>query len=188
MGFLDDVQASLNRGMASAGRAVDTQKIKLQMSDATKRRQQLAAQLGASLYERTKNDPEFRAGREGLYDGIAAVDAEIVSYQAQLSDIEQVAQQQAEAARTVECPFCHARVGVTDLFCSGCGKSMEEIKRTYEESAPVPPEAQPVAADGSVCPECGNPVSHGDAFCMACGHRLADDDAGEPVDQADQDA
>ncbi len=187
MGFLDDVQASLNRGMASAGRAVDVQKIKLQMSDATKRRQQLAAQLGASLYERTKNDPEFRVGREGLYDGIAAVDAEIVSYRAQLSDIDQQAQQQAQAARTVECPFCHVRVGVTDLFCSGCGKSMDEIKKAYEESAPVPPQAESAVADGPVCPECGNPVTHGDAFCMACGHRLAGDASSEPVDQEDQD-
>ena len=45
MGFFDDIQASMNRGMASAGRAVDTQKIKVQMSDAMKRRQALAAQL-----------------------------------------------------------------------------------------------------------------------------------------------
>ena len=34
MGFFDDIQASMNRGMASAGRAVDTQKIKMQMNDA----------------------------------------------------------------------------------------------------------------------------------------------------------
>ena len=53
MGFFDDIQASMNRGMASAGRAVDTQKIKMQMNDAAKRRQALAAQLGASLYDVT---------------------------------------------------------------------------------------------------------------------------------------
>ena len=180
MGFLDDVQASLNRGMASAGRAVDTQKIKLQMSDATKRRQQLAAQLGASLYEKTKDDPEFRAGREGLYDGIAAVDVELATLRTQLGDIEQQAQQQAQAAVTIECPFCHARVGVSDLFCSGCGKSMEEIKKTYEASAPVSPKDAP--ADGSVCPSCGEHVSADDAFCMACGRRLAGEEPSEPAD------
>ncbi len=182
MGFLDDVQASLNRGMVSATRVVDTQKIKLQMSDATKRRQQLAAQLGANLYELTKNDPAFRAGREGLYEGIAAVDAEIASFRSQLSDIEQQAQEQAQAAMTIECPFCHARVGVADMFCSGCGKSMDEIKEAYEASAPVPPAASSVDADSPVCPTCGAHVSEGDAFCMTCGRKLTGDAPDEPAD------
>lgn len=74
MGFLDDVQASLNRGVAGANRGVESMKLKSQLNDANKRRSQLAAQLGASLYEATKDDESFRAGREQLYDGIAQID------------------------------------------------------------------------------------------------------------------
>ena len=60
MGFLDDVQASLNRGVAGANRGVESMKLKNQLNDAMKRRQALAAQLGASLYDITKDDPSFR--------------------------------------------------------------------------------------------------------------------------------
>lgn len=62
--------------LPGANRTGNTIKLKAQMSEAMKRRQTLAAQLGASLYEATKDDPELRAGREAIYDGIAAIDAE----------------------------------------------------------------------------------------------------------------
>lgn len=168
MGFFDDIQASMNRGMASAGRAVDTQKIKMQMNDAAKRRQALAAQLGASLYDVTKDTPEFRLGREPLYDGIAAVDAERASLQAQ---------QAAQAATTFACPFCGARMGVSDLFCSGCGKPIAEIKDAF--AAQQQAEAPVASTVGPVCPACGAPVVEGDAFCMSCGKKLGEDASAE---------
>ena len=177
MGFFDDIQASMNRGMASAGRAVDTQKIKMQMNDAAKRRQALAAQLGASLYDVTKDTPEFRLGREPLYDGIAAVDAERASLQAQLDELERQAQQAAQAATTFACPFCGARMGVSDLFCSGCGKSIAEIKDAF--AAQQQAEAPVASTVGPVCPACGAPVVEGDAFCMSCGKKLGEDASAE---------
>ncbi len=61
MGFLDDVQSTFNRGVAGASRTASVVKLKGQLNDALKRRQGLAAQLGASLYEQTKEDPAFRA-------------------------------------------------------------------------------------------------------------------------------
>ncbi len=177
MGFFDDIQASMNRGMASAGRAVDTQKIKMQMNDAAKRRQALAAQLGASLYDVTKDAPEFRSGREPLYDGIAAVDAERASLQAQLDELERQAQQAAQAAATFACPFCGARMGVSDLFCSGCGKPITEIKDVF--AARQQAEAPVASTVGSACPVCGAPVVEGDAFCMSCGKKLGEDVSAE---------
>lgn len=177
MGFFDDLQASMNRGMASAGRAVDTQKIKVQMNDAAKRRQALAAQLGASLYDATKDNPEFRSGREPLYDGIAAVDAERASLQAQLDELERQAEQAAQAATTFACPFCGAHMGVNDLFCAGCGKPIAEIKEAFAVQQQTAAPATPAAA--SVCPACGAPVTEGDAFCMTCGQRLGKDGSAE---------
>ena len=87
MSFLESVQSTFNRGVAAAGRTTDSVKLKGQMSDANKRRQSLAAQLGASLYDLTKDDPSFRQGREALYDVIIAA-AE--AYGVAFADVEEI--------------------------------------------------------------------------------------------------
>ena len=174
MGFLDSMQSSLNRGMAAANRASSTMQLKSQMNEALKRRQGLAAQLGASLYEATRNDPALRAGREALYDGIAACDAERAQCQAQIDQIEQQQAAALAAASYYVCPFCGVRVGATDLFCSGCGKSMAEIQAALaaQQQAAAPAAAPAPAAGGQTCPTCGAPVTADDAFCMSCGTKL----------------
>ena len=187
MGFLDDVQASVNRGVAGANRGVESMKLKNQMNDAMKRRQQLAAQLGASLYEVTREDAALRSGREALYDGIAAIDQERDAIQAQLDELERQAAAAAQAAASIECPFCHTRISATDMFCCGCGKPMAEIQAAYAAAPAVPaePEPAPVAVQ-AVCPACGSPVNEGDAFCMNCGAKLgaaAPEPASEPAAQ-----
>lgn len=169
MGFLDNVQSTFNRGVAAAGRTTDTVRLKAQMADALKRRQNLAAQLGANLYDLTRDDPTFRAGREALYDGIAAVDAERTQIQSALDRIEREAQAAQSAATSVPCPFCGAQLSATDVFCSGCGKPMTEIeaaRNAAQQPAPA------VSVDGPTCPACGSPMNVGDLFCMNCGHKL----------------
>lgn len=182
MGFLDDMQASLDRTTAGANRSIQAAKLKSQMDDALKRRQQLAAQLGASLYEATKDDPVLREGREGIYDRMASIDAERDQIQAQLDELDRQAQQAAYAAVTLTCPFCGARVSQADSFCMGCGKPMAEIKAEIarrEQAAQAAAQAQQVAAQqataqpaGPTCPACGAPVAPDDAFCMSCGQKL----------------
>lgn len=172
MGFLDSLQSSVNSATAAAGRATSTLKLKSQMNEALKRRQGYAAQLGASLYEATKDNPELRAGREALFDSIAACDAERAQLQAQIDQIEAEAAAAEAAASYYVCPFCHSRVGATDLFCMGCGKPMAEIQAALaQQQAAVAPAPQSQAA-GAVCPQCGAPVNPGDAFCMSCGCKL----------------
>ena len=166
MGFLDDVSASLNRGVNAVGRSGKAAQIKLQMSELLKQRKDMAAQLGASLYDVTKDNPELRAGREALYDGIAKIDADRAQMQA---DIEALEAEQAAAnyaAQQIRCPNCGTWVSVNDAFCSGCGTSVEQIKAAAV--TPVPATA-PV---GATCPNCSAPVAEGDAFCMSCGQKL----------------
>lgn len=161
MGLLDSVTSTINRSTAAAGRATETVKIKARINEVNKRRQQLAAQLGASLYEETRENESLRAGREALYDGIASCDAERAECQRQLAEIEAQAASQAEAARTYTCPICGSTVGASDVFCSGCGTSREVILAQVA--------ASPAAQATIFCASCGAPVGEGDAFCMACG-------------------
>lgn len=180
MGFLDSLQSSVNRGVAATGRATSTMKLKAQMSEALKRRQALAAQLGASLYDVTKDDAGLRAGREALYDGIAACDAERAQCQAEIERIEAESAAATAANSYYVCPFCGSHVVTTDLFCSGCGKPMAEITTALSAQQQAP--AAPVApVSGAACPQCGAPVNAGDAFCMSCGYNLAVAAAPEPV-------
>ena len=163
MGFLDSLQNSVNSATAAAGRATSTLKLKNQMNETLKRRQG---------YEATKDNPELRVGREALFDGIAACDAERAQLQAQIDQIEAEAAAAEAAASYYVCPFCHSRVGATDLFCMGCGKPMAEIQAALaQQQAAAAPAPQPQAA-GAACPQCGAPVNPGDAFCMSCGCKL----------------
>ena len=179
MGFLDSVQDSLNRAGAGANRSVSTMKLRAQLSDALKRRQNLAAQLGASLYEATKDDPELRRGREALYDGIAAVDAERAGYQAEIDRIEA----EAQASARLACPFCGSAVNASDLFCAGCGKPMGEIQSAL--AAQQTPATVPAPAAGAAtCPSCGSPIAADDAFCMNCGCKIEAAVAADPAPKA----
>ena len=110
MGLLDDVQSTINRGVAATGRTARVVKLKSQMTDSLKRRQNLAAQLGASLYDATKDNDEFRAGREGLYDGIAAIGSggmyALAAARALLENTELSAKEIAEKALHVASSIC----------------------------------------------------------------------------------
>lgn len=174
MSFFDDLQNSINRGVAGANRTGNTIKLKAQLSEAMKRRQTLAAQLGASLYDVTKDDPTFRAGREAIYDGIAAIDDERAGYQAEIDRIEAEAQAAQAAAVRYTCPFCGSSVAASDLFCSGCGKPMAEIEAeiTKQRTRGIATAAASSASNAATCPQCGAPINEGDMFCMSCGAKL----------------
>lgn len=180
MSFFDDLQNSINRGVAGANRTGSTIKLKAQLSEAMKRRQTLAAQLGASLYDVTKDDPIFRAGREAIYDGIAAIDDERAGYQAEIDRIEAEAQAAQAAAVRYACPFCGSSVAASDLFCSGCGKPMAEIEAeiTKQRTSGIATAAASSASSVATCPQCGFFINEGDTFCMNCGAKL--ESASEP--------
>ena len=167
MGVLDSMSNSFNRGMDSMSRSTKIAQLNRQINDLMKQRQDLAAQLGASLYDQTRGNPSFTSGREALYDGIASIDAQRSNIEAQ---IEQIKAEQAAAdaaARTYRCPRCGSVVHATDLFCSGCGLPIDQVLAGQSQGS-VP---QPVAPMRT-CPNCGSPVNDGDLFCMTCGHRL----------------
>ncbi len=175
MGFVDDIQNSLQREVDSAGRSVEIAQLKVKIKDVQARRKELAAQLGASLYEVTKSDPVLVGGREALFDGIDSLDIERAGYEAQIDEIERKSQEAQAAAAGIECPFCHYSMRGADLFCAGCGKPMAEVKAFYEQA----PEPETASADAPVfCMNCGNKLGAGDKFCMKCGTKVPEANAG----------
>ncbi len=173
MGFFDNVSAAVNRGTSSVQRTGRTAQLKMQMNDLMKQRRDLAAQLGASLYDTVKDMPEMRIGREPIFKGIEDIDKQRANIEAEIAQIEAAAAEQQEAATTYKCPKCGSGVAATDLFCSGCGTPISDVKASAAQ-----PESE--AASGSKCTSCGAPLNEGDVFCMACGTRQEVAPAPEP--------
>ena len=177
MGFFDDIQGAVDRGMSTMERGVEIAKINARMREINQQRSNLAAQLGACLYERTKNDPSFTEGLETLYSGIARLDSERIEAQAMIEQLQNQPQQKAPARQLVTCPTCGSFCDPTDMFCCGCGAKVADFAAGSAASA---------AAGTYYCPKCSAPFEEGDAFCMSCGARLASElPAAEPVFTAD---
>lgn len=164
VGILDNITSTVNRGTESASRAAEKLRLKNQIADINKKRQQLAAQLGASLYEATKDMPELRTDREALYDGIAACDADRADAQHKIDELDAMSKAASAAAITYKCAVCGANIGGDDLFCSGCGTPAAQARA-----------ASDAAASGIACANCGAVMKEGDAFCMSCGTKVVID-------------
>ncbi len=163
MGILDDAKMSISRGTAAAERTAKTLAVKNRINEIQKRRRDLAAQLGASLYEATKDKDEFREGREGIYDAISSCDAERDDCQRQIEQLEA----ESKAAQQVSCPNCGARISASDSFCWGCGKPVDKDLSASESREPTS-----LDSGAAKCERCNSPVAAGDLFCMRCGAKI----------------
>lgn len=167
MGLLDSIQTGFNKGVASTGRATRSLQIKSHLSTLDKQRVEQMAQLGASLYEETRNNPAVRGPREQIYATVEALDAERSTLHAELAQIEMESQQQQMASQQILCPGCGKAIPATSKFCVGCGASIEY--------APAP------ALAGN-CVNCGAPLTAGAGFCTGCGTPVGAQPAAAPVD------
>ena len=154
MGFLDEASNLLNRGVANAGRGTRSLSIKAQLNDLKKQREELCRQLGAALYEQTRNDPECRKPHEPLYAAIDALDVQSSSLHSELAAIEQQAHL-SQAGALWRCPACASPVGSDDAFCVNCGMRVG------------PPDSP--QASSRFCRICGAPLEAGVRFCVGCG-------------------
>lgn len=191
MKLFDNLSAAFGRGGNSApepsAEPEETTGLDAQLNELLAQRQRLLAQLGASLYEATKNDPAFTTGREAVYAGIARVDAQRAQIRDEIArrEAEKVAAAAAaDGSRTVRCPSCGTAVPVAYQFCFACGKPMNPpaadagAPRTASPLAAVSPKAGPLPM---VCATCGMPMNMGDLFCMNCGTRVSGQVASAPA-------
>ena len=164
MGFFDDAKSMFDRGAAAAERTTRTARLKMQINDIASKRKELAAQLGASLYDTVRDDKVLRVGRESIIDTIAELDEQRAAAEMEIAAIEAQAAESIDAATTYTCPKCGARVYGRQSFCSGCGLPIAEIKASAAEFEP-----DPIEASGVRCANCGGPMDEADLFCMNCG-------------------
>lgn len=158
--------------------AVETLRLEEQIIELNRRRAEIAAELGASLYEATKDDAVLRQGREALYDGIAACDSECEACRAEIERIEEAEKAAAEAAAAVvveetsvevadvnavvNCVICGTAIQPDDAFCCGCGTPVDKAR-------PQAVEAATTESASLICVVCGTAMQPGDAFCCGCG-------------------
>lgn len=159
MGLMDNVSSAVNRGTAAAGRSAEKLRLRSRLSEIANLRQNLEAQLGASLYEVTRANDELRRGRENLYDGIAAYEAECAQINQLIAALD--AQTALETAEVEVCAVCGARIRETDRFCSGCGTPAEKARVSQAVDMPTDPSLE--------CAACGARLKSDYAFCMECG-------------------
>ncbi len=179
MGLFDNVSAGLNRSVDAVNRGTRTAGIRRQINDISAQRQKLAAQLGASLYEATRTNPEFLAGRESLYEAIAALDAQRAQLEQTIREIEN----ETVAATVLRCHVCGSTVNANDLFCTGCGTPVSKIREAngiaYKPVGGVTVGGAGRTSSGRVCPQCGKPVDDDDVFCIHCGTRIGQASQGQ---------
>jgi hypothetical protein len=152
MGILDNIQSGLNKGVASTSRATRSLQLKGSLSTLDKQRAEQLAQLGASLYEQTRNDLVIRGSREAIYAAIEALDTQRAAVLEELTLLEQANQQQQMASQKIPCPNCGKPIPANSAFCVGCGASISQVHISAGQ-----------------CSNCGSPLAPGVAFCTACG-------------------
>ena len=59
-----------------------------------------------------------------------------------------------------KCIYCGAELADDSLFCSECGKRIDDVLSTDDKQIQ------------GQCPQCGADVSEGDTFCQECGYNL----------------
>jgi hypothetical protein len=158
MGILDSIQGGINKGVDGAGRATKKIQLNAQINEINKQRDRLLAQLGASLFLETRDDPHFRAPREQVYAGIEALDARRAGVQNELSQLEQQGQAAAAARTMITCPTCGRSLAASSAFCTSCGTAMS----TTYGSMPL-------------CTVCGAALEPNIRFCTSCGTPVGGD-------------
>lgn len=102
MGIWDNVSSMLGKGADAAGRFANATNLKFKLGEEQRKRRDLAAELGESLYETVAANPSLAAGRERILADMAACDAEIARIK---EEVDRIAQEN-EALKAEPSPIC----------------------------------------------------------------------------------
>ena len=118
MGIWDDVSTMLGKGADAAGRFANATNLKFRLGDEQRKRRDLAAELGESLYETVAANPSLAAGRERILADMAACDAEIARIKEEVDRIARENEALKAEAVSYSCPVCGSTLARNARFCS----------------------------------------------------------------------
>ncbi|MDO4443168.1 MAG: zinc ribbon domain-containing protein [Slackia sp.] len=121
MGIWDNISGALNKGMEGAGRFADATSLKFKLGEAERKRRDLAADLGESLYASVENGTELPAECERIISDMRSVDAEISQLKADMERIAHESEVAKAASVSYCCPNCGATLSSGARFCHACG-------------------------------------------------------------------
>ncbi|MGI6536092.1 MAG: zinc ribbon domain-containing protein [Eggerthellaceae bacterium] len=101
------------------------EELRIRSDELATKRTNLAADLGALVYEETKTNPRARQGREVLYDGIASIDREQAEIAEELKQLDARHRREDEPV-PLYCPFCGKPVTAEAVFCPQCGTRLQQ--------------------------------------------------------------
>jgi|GEM_PF-4248802 len=102
-----------------------SEELRIRSDELATKRTNLAADLGALVYEETKTNPRARRGREVLYDGIASIDREQAEIAEELKQLDARHRREDEPV-PLYCPFCGKPVTAEAVFCPQCGTRLQQ--------------------------------------------------------------
>lgn len=127
MGIWDNVSSMLGKGADAAGRFANATNLKFKLGEEQRKRRDLAAELGESLYETVAANPSLAAGRERILADMAACDAEIARIKEEVDRIAQENEALKAEAVSYLCPVCGSTLARNARFCSTCGTPLAPL-------------------------------------------------------------
>lgn len=161
MGILDDLSSAFSKAQAGATRFADTASLKFKLGEAERKRRDLMAQLGESLYAEVCGNPALKAGREAMLAGIAQCEADRAQVQSELDRIAKEAAESKSASFT--CPVCGGTLVPGARFCPTCGTRMQpatpqDAASTQASYTRAAPQAQQPQQPGCSAQQSAAPV------------------------------
>lgn len=136
MGIWDNVSTMLDKGADAAGRFANATNLKFRLGEEQRKRRDLAAELGESLYETVAANPSLAAGRERILADMAACDAEIARIKEEVDRIARENEALKAEAVSYSCPVCGSTLARNARFCSTCGTPLAPLSSDGWASQP----------------------------------------------------
>ena len=146
MGIWDNVSTMLGKGADAAGRFANATNLKFKLGEEQRKRRDLAAELGESLYETVTANPSLAAGRERILADMAACDVEIARIKEEVDRIAQRKRSPQSRGRLLfvscmrehACPQCAFLLHVRNSACALAFRRLGfSVRRSRREQGPT---------------------------------------------------
>ena len=168
----DQYGGALNRGRENVQRATRKMRLRSELSETYRQRNEALLQLGMSLYPELSAHPELSLGRENLIEAVRVLDERRSELERELAAADgstpvtftqaPVAPATASNRATYACPSCGSQVVEGDIVCLVCGARLDG-------PSPAEPQDEPLSVQDEVVSSAEVALDEGDAAQDAAG-------------------